>query len=493
VKANTARRYRLYPDGGQADRLTEWSHTCRAVWNTALTQRIWAYRSARRVTLRAVDQCAELTETRAEHDWLRDLPAQSAQQVLRHLDDAYANFWNPQHPAGFPQFKRKRHGCGVPFPGQAVQVRRTGRNSAQVRLPKLGWVRLRLSRPLGGTVRNATVSRDGLGWHISFGVHIPEPQQRPVNTGPPVGVDVGIACSVFLSTEDTQRQRPDTLTPGEQHRLRGLEQRKARQVTYAKKHNGGKYSNRLGRTIAQIGAVKARQTRRRADWNHKLTTDLANSHGLIAVEDLRVSSMVRSARGTVEQPGRNVTQKAGLNRSIADQGWFAIRRQLGYKTRRSGGALVAVSAPGSSQTCTACGVRDPESRQGCGRLFACVHCGHTDHADRNAARTILDRALSTDQALSTAGRKHAPGRGAGPAASGRGRPQSTRSPHRGQAPARAAGCVNQPPDRSMTGRNLPPSASGGRGRQSIHPPFIIIGWSTACIPNGSWTAESGVR
>jgi putative transposase len=303
----------------------------------------------------------------------------------------------------------------VPFPGQAVQVRKVSRRIAQVRLPKLGWVRLRLSRPLGGTVRNATVSHDGLGWHISFGVNIPEPEQRPVNTGEPVGVDVGIACSVFLSTEDTQRQRSDTLTPGEKRRLRGMEQRKARQLAYAKKHNGGRYSNRLRKTIAQISALKARQGRRRADWNHKLTTDLAQNHGLIAVEDLRVSNMVRSARGTVEQPGRHVEQKAGLNRSISDQGWFEIRRQLGYKTRRHGGKLVAVPAPGSSQTCNACGVRDPESRQGCGRLFACVHCEHTEHADRNAALTILDRALGA------AG-------WAGPAGSGTGRPQSTRSP-----------------------------------------------------------------
>jgi putative transposase len=426
VKANTARKYRLYPTGEQAERLRSWSHTCRAVWNTALAQRIWAYRSAQRKRLRAVEQCAELTEARREHDWLRELPAQCAQQVLRQLDQAYDNFWNPDHPAGFPQFKRKRERQGITFPGQAIRVRRTGRRSAQAWLPKLGWVRFRLSRPLGGTVRNATVSCDGLGWHVSFGVHQLEPAEPPVNTGPPVGVDVGIACSVYLSTEHAERQRPDTLTDGEKKRLRGLERRKARQLTYAKKHNAGKYSNRLRRTIDRIAALNARQARRRGDWNHKLTTDLAQNHGLVAVENLRVKSMSRSAKGTLEQPGRNVKQKAGLNRSIADQGWFEIRRQLGYKTARHGGALVAVPAPGSSQTCSNCGVRDPESRQGCGRLFACVHCGHTEHADRNAALTILDRALST------AGRKHAHGRGAGPAASGRRRPQSTRSPQRGR-------------------------------------------------------------
>jgi putative transposase len=435
VNANTAARFRLYPTRGQAERLMSWSHTCRAVWNIALAQRIWAYRSARRVTLRAMEQCAELTEAREEHGWLRDLPAQCAQQVLRHLDDAYINFWNPNHPAGHPAFKKKHHRQGITFPGQAVQVRKVSRRMAQVRLPKLGWVTFRLSRPIDGTVRNATVRRDGLGWHIAFGVYRPEPVEPPVHTGPPVGVDVGVACSVFLSTETRERQRPETITPGEKKRLRGLEQRKARQVTWAKKHNGGRYSNRLRRTIAQIGAVKARQARRRADWNHKLTAALANSHGLVAVEDLRVSSMARSAKGTVEQPGCNVRQKAGLNRSIADQGWFEIRRQLGYKTRRHGGVLVAVPAPGSSQTCSRCGVRDPESRRGCGRLFACSHCGHTEHADRNAALNILDRALNT------AG-------WAGATASGRDGPQSTRSPHRGRGTR--TGCRMREPSSLVT-------------------------------------------
>lgn len=177
----------------------------------------------------------------------------------------------------------------------------------------------------------------------------------------------------------------------------------------------GKYSNRLRRTNAAIAALKARQARRRLDWNHKLTTDLAQSHGLIGIEDLKVSSMVRSAKGTATQPGSKVRQKAGLNRSIADQGWFEIRRQLEYKTRRHGGQLVAVPAPGSSQTCSRCGARDPDSRRGCGRLFACTQCGHTEHADKNASVIIRDRAIRT------AGR-------AGTSTGGGAGSQSTRSP-----------------------------------------------------------------
>jgi putative transposase len=160
--------------------------------------------------LRAVDQCAELTEARHLYDWLADLPAQCAQEVLRHLDRAYDNWWNSRHPAGAPVFKRKRSRLAVSFPGHAVRVRRVSRRWGRAWLPKLGWVRFRWSRPLGGVMRNATVSRDGLGWHIAFGVHIPAPAAPLVNTGPPAGVDLGIACSVFLSTEQRERQRPAT-------------------------------------------------------------------------------------------------------------------------------------------------------------------------------------------------------------------------------------------------------------------------------------------
>ena len=117
------RRYRLYPTVGQAERLTGWGHTCRAVWNVALAQRQFVY-AQRGIRLRAAGQHRQLTEARAELDWLADLPAQSAQQVLAHLDRAYDNWWNPEHPAGPPRFKKRRDQLALPFPGQAVAVRK---------------------------------------------------------------------------------------------------------------------------------------------------------------------------------------------------------------------------------------------------------------------------------------------------------------------------------------------------------------------------------
>ena len=384
--ADAGRRYRAYPTSEQAVRLTEWGHSCRAVWNIALEQRQFAWRQ-RGATIRASGQCRALTQARAELPWLADLPAQSAQQVLRQLDRAYDNWWNPEHPAKAPTFRRRGAGLSIPFPGQAVAVRELSRRWAEVRLPKVGRLRFRLSRPLGGAVRNATVRQDGLGWHVCFGVATGV-KPAPPNGLPGCGVDFGVACSAFVSDEPLPRLMAPSLTLGEQRRLLGLERRKARQVRWAKRHNGGRYSNRLRRTIAEIAKLRARQARRRQDFTHKLTTDLTKSHGWVAIEDLRVKRMTKSAKGTTAKPGRNVKQKAGLNRSILDNAPYERRRQLVYKAPRFGSELRLVPAPGTSQTCSACGTRDPESRQGCGRTFACTACGHQAHADLNAACNI---------------------------------------------------------------------------------------------------------
>ena len=395
MDAHSGRRYRAYPTPEQAARLTVWSHSCRAVWNLALEQRRFIWRQRAR-TVRSAEQCRHLTDARADLPWMADLPAQSAQQVLRQLDRAYDNWWNPEHPAQAPTFRKRSGGLSVPFPGQAVRVRKCSRRWAAVRLPKLGWVRFRLSRPLGGTVRNATITEDALGWHISFGVATTTKPASP-NRLPGCGVDFGVACSAFISDEREPRVMPSTLTGGQKVRLLGLERRKARQVTWAKRYNGGRYSNRLRRTIGDIAKLRAYQARRRRDVTHKLTTDLAKNHGWVAVEDLRVKGMTKSAKGTRKEPGRSANAKAGLNRAILDNAPYERQRQLAYKAPRFGSELRLVRPAFTSQTCSACGVHDPESRPGCGRVFACIACSHVEHADLNAARNIHN--LAAGQAV----------------------------------------------------------------------------------------------
>jgi putative transposase len=109
---------------------------------------------------------------------------------------------------------------------------------------------------------------------------------------------------------------------------------------------------------------------------------------MVVVEDLQVSNMYRSAAGTVEQPGKNVRAKAGLNRSILDQGWAEFRRQLEYKVLWQGGLFLAVPAMNTSRTCPQCGHVSKDNRKS-QAVFACVKCGYSENADLVAAINIL--------------------------------------------------------------------------------------------------------
>ena len=126
---------------------------------------------------------------------------------------------------------------------------------------------------------------------------------------------------------------------------------------------------------------------KRRDWQHHVSRKLAG--GTVVVEDLNTRGMTRSAKGTVEEPGTGVRQKAGLNRAILATGWSDLRAMLGYKAPR----LIAVNAAQTSQTCAECGTADAASRPS-QATFTCVACGHADHADLNAARNIRRRGLA---------------------------------------------------------------------------------------------------
>jgi putative transposase len=189
-----------------------------------------------------------------------------------------------------------------------------------------------------------------------------------------VGVDLGVAVSAALST-GALLHAPG-LTPGEQTRLRRLQQRLAR---------AQRGSHRRARTKLAIARLKAREADRRPDWVEKTTTDLARRFDTIRVEDLDVRAMTRSARGTLEHPGNRVAQKRGLNRAISRQGWGRLVARLDHK---AAGRLERVPAAYTSQRCSTRGLVAPESRKS-QAVFACVACcAASCNADVNAARNI---------------------------------------------------------------------------------------------------------
>jgi putative transposase len=369
--------YRLYPTIDQAATLGQWMGAVRATYNVALEQRRVFWKPGRNFNF--ATQCREVTMLRAEFDWMRDAPVHTLQQALKDLDRAYQNWWAGRAQA--PQPRKRGLNDAMRFPDSATfDFRRLSKHIGEVKLPKLGWVRLRWDRAIPGTVKNITVARHAGTWTIAAQYEI-EIADAPPSVLPTVGIDRGVA--VFAALSDGTAIAP--VNAGK----KALASLRCAQRKLSRKKRGSNNRKRQARRVARL---HQRVSAARKDFLHKASTVIAKNHGMVVLEKLQVRNMVRSASGTVQKPGRNVRAKAGLNRAILDQGWGGFRIMLAYKLADRGGKLIEVPAAYTSQTCAKCGVVDAANREG--RRFCCVGCGHTTHADTNAAMNILRRADS---------------------------------------------------------------------------------------------------
>ena len=362
-------RFRLYPSAAQEVLLLEQCGHARYVWNLGLEQRLmWRHWQGPTPGFNA--QAAQLTEARKVEPWLACGSQTVQQQALRDLDQAWQRFFAGTHRR--PRWRKAGEDEGLRIVGpQAVRVRQDNRGRSSVLIPKIGWVSFKRSRALVGW-KSYRITRDRAGrWHIAFAA-IPDPIPAP-GTGEVVGVDRGVTVAVALSTGEMTS--PAGLSMKEAERLLRLQRRLARA-------RRGSNRRRWVRTL--IGQLKSRDGDRRKDWVEKTTTGLARRFDVIRVENLNVKGMTRSARGTMANPGRNVAQKAGLNRGILKSGWGLLAGRLEQKAP---GRVEKVKAAYTSQTCHACKHIASESRKS-QATFVCVACGHRANADVNAARNI---------------------------------------------------------------------------------------------------------
>ncbi|WP_433515836.1 RNA-guided endonuclease InsQ/TnpB family protein [Nonomuraea sp. CA-143628] len=370
------------------------AHAARAVWN--LLHEFATFRQGRLASLTECD--AAIRQARHEIEWMGQLPAQAAQAVLKTHRQAWANFFNPDHPAERPTFKgrlRSRMAVDVPQ-ARDLQITRINRRWGAVNLPKLGRVKFRWTKDLpgltksgpSGRITGARLVKDAHGWNIVFRIELLVSVPVP-HTGPKAGMDRGITVPLALSIGEHLRHGP-WLTSGESEWLLRLERKSARQRATRKK--GSPVSNRERRTYDQIARLRATAKRRAIDWRHQSTTDLARRFSAIVVEDLQITNMMASASGTVQEPGVNVAQKRGLNRSIASQAWGRTVELLTYKAADRGGLVAKVDPRGTSQQCHRCHITTAGSRETQSR-FACrnLACGWIGNADTNAARNQLHR------------------------------------------------------------------------------------------------------
>ena len=372
-----AYKLRLYPTRTQQRALARWFGHSRWVWNWALEARRKAY-CRRGEALTSVDLSRLLTRIKrsVRRGWLAEVPASCLGQKLRDLDAAYRNAFAGR--ARLPRFKSRRG-------NQRARVEFDHRHAGKVRawlagdlvLPGLGAVKLRGRALPKAMPKLVTVSLDTAGrYWVSFAVEESVTPLAPARR-PSTGIDLGVARLAVLSTGEAV-ENPRSLARHCVHLTR-LQQRIARQC---------RGSKRRGRTRMRIARLHARIADCRREELHRLSHRLVSENQVIAIEDLNVEGMGRSARGTREAPGRRVRAKAGLNRAVRDAAFGDLRRQLEYKAAWYGRTVVAVDRWfASSRVCSACGAHKGELALDEHR-WRCDRCG-TDHdRDVNAAVNI---------------------------------------------------------------------------------------------------------
>jgi putative transposase len=379
-------RFRVEFTDEQAALAEQIGAVCRAVWNTGLEQRR-AYRR-RGAWMNYWPQAKELAEAKAEHPWLSEAPGHCLQQTLMDLDRAcreHGTFgvrwrsgrrWAPSF--GFPE-------------GNKMVVGKLNRRHGRVKLPKLGWVKFGMSRPLEGVViRSATLIKEGAHWYLSLlvndGIEGPESHAAPDTA---VGVDRGVVVAVATSAGELL-DRPFS-TAGEQRRALGLQRRLS---------GSTKGSANRSKTLAALGKVRARERHRRADFCHRTARQLAHANAVVVLEKLSTKNMTRRAQPVADpsHPGgflaNGAAAKSGLNKAILSKGWHRFEQALQSVSRYTGTTVVKVPAAFTSQRCSACGHVDPKSRES-QAVFRCTHCAcPAEHADVNAAKNILAAGLA---------------------------------------------------------------------------------------------------
>jgi putative transposase len=364
----------------------------RQLYNAALEHRRTAYAKAG-VSIRYGDQSAELKHIRGDDpDGQGRWSFSSQQATLRRLDKAFGAFFDrvkAGRTPGFPRFKGRGRFDTVEWPKDGDGCRWDSQpqhpTATCVRLQGVGQVRVHRHRRVSGTVKTISVKREGSRWYVALSCDEVPAGPLPA-TGASIGIDLGVAS--LVTTSDGEHLDNPRHLMGSAGRLA------AAQRDLARKKRG---SQRRRTAVARLAALHAKARRRRLDGAHKAALALVRTYDVIAHEDLRITNMTRSAAGTAERPGRNVAQKSGLNRSILDAGWGVFLTILADKAESAGRKLIAVNPAHTSRTCARCGhcAKDNRLTQA---EFRCTACGHTAHADVNAAINILRAGLALRQA-----------------------------------------------------------------------------------------------
>lgn len=355
-------KYRIYPNAAQRETIAKTFGCCRWVYNHTLAIRKQAYENGEKV-LHINEYIKQIPVWKKDKKtyWLKDADSMALQQSLRDLDKAYKNFFRNPGKTGFPRFKSRRNRQS--YRTNKIQIVDT----RHVKLPKLGLVKARISRPHQGRILSATVKLTPSGKYFVTVccTDVPLKECAPNNTA--VGIDVGVKLLITASNGNIFNN--PKITKKYEKKL-SWEQRKL-----SRKKKGSKNRNKQRIRVARIHEKMANS---RNDNMHKATSTLASENQVVCVEDLNVKGMMSNHR---------------LAKAVGDAGFAEIMRQLEYKCKLHAGRLQKIGRRyPSSKTCSSCGhVEDEMPLQV--RRWECPVC-HTEHdRDINAAKNILAEGL----------------------------------------------------------------------------------------------------
>ena len=364
-------KFELMPNGEQIRRMNQFCGCARFVSNHALGWQNAQYAQDNNFKFSYTKISKLLPQWKKVFPWLKDCHSQVLQQSLKDLGRAFSNFFEKR--SNFPKFKKK----GVKESFRFPQGCKLEQDNNRLYLPKIGWVRYRNSRNVIGEIKNVTVSKKCGRFYVNIQTELEV--EIPKHQGSEIGIDIGIVR--FATLSNGEYFEPLNAFKTYKGKLAKLQRRLKNKV---------KFSKNWQKLQAKIAKLHHKIANCRKDFLHKISSVISKNHAMIYVEDLQVSNMSKSAKGTVEAPGTNVAQKSGLNRAILDQSWAEFRRQLDYKSQWQGGVLVAVPPHNTSRTCPCCGHTDKENRLTQAK-FECVECGYRNNADVVGAINILER------------------------------------------------------------------------------------------------------
>ena len=288
-------KFELMPNGEQNRRIKQFCGCARFVFNKALDGQKQAYEADNQTKFSYTKIANHLPQWKKTFPWLKDCHSQVLQQSLKDLESAYSNFFEKR--ANFPRFKKKGIKERIRFP----QGCKLEQQNNRLYLPKIGWVRYRNSRNVVGEIKNVTVRQKCGRFYVSIQTECEV--EITQHQGGEIGIDMGVVR--FATLSNGEYFAPLNAFKTYKGKLAKLQRQLKNKV---------KFSKNWQKLQAKIAKLHHKIANCRQDFLHKISHTISKNHAMIYVEDLQVSNMSKSAKGTVEAPGTNVAQKSGLNR-----------------------------------------------------------------------------------------------------------------------------------------------------------------------------------